>query len=63
MCQDYIWLKVNQLLGKLRHLGAGRREANLSAEIAAFRPSKFLYFIFESRKALPSLGVGFSKAH
>jgi hypothetical protein len=56
-------LKGNQLLGKLRRLGTGRREANLNAEIAAFRPAKFLHFIFEYRKALPCLGIVFSKTH
>src|SRR5262245_10545723 len=63
MRQDYIWLKANQLLGKLRRLRSGRRETNLNAEIAAFRPAKFLHFIFEYRKALLCLGIVFSKAH
>src|SRR5215472_12704560 len=63
MRQDYIWLKGNQLLGKLRRLLTGRREANLNTEIAALRPAKFLHFIFEYRKALSCLGVIFSKAH
>src|SRR6516225_5627580 len=63
MRQDYIWLKGNQLLGKLRRLRTGRCEANLHAEIATFGPAKFLHFIFEYRKPLLSLRVVFSKAH
>ena len=63
MCQDYIWLKGNQFLGKLRHVGTGWREANLNAEIAAFRPAKFLHFIFEYRKTLLRLRIVVRKAH
>src|SRR5262245_36400851 len=63
MRQDYIWLKGNHLLGKLRRLRTGRCEANLRAEIATIGPAKSLHFIFEYRKALLCLGVVFSKAH
>ena len=63
MCEDYLWLKCNQLLGKLRHLSAGRRKANLDAEIATFGPAKFFHFIFKSYQTLLCFGVVFGKAH